>query len=201
MILGLDHITFNKEKNEKFKFDFKKNFEKKFNLKKKNHPEKKKFLNCFSKFHNLIFYKSKHISPSLEITSYISSNKIINVINLIKNNIIIKTNSLTYEKKFFNKVLGLQPKNNTVLFHSIIENKKYKFVLKKGNFKKYFLDDIGYVATCFIVNNIEKIYLKIKSQNLETTKIFQIEINNQKLKIIIVRSKGYVIYELIEFLK
>lgn len=201
MILGLDHITLNIDRNQKFKVKYKKNFEKKFKFKKKNHLEKKKFLNFFSTFHNLIFYKSKDNSPSIEVTNYSRSNKIIDIIDLKKKHIIIKTNSIKNENQFFNKILGLKPKNNIILFHSIIDNKNYKFFIRKKKFNKYFLDDIGYVSTCFIVNKIEKIYYKIKCQNLETTKIFQVKINKQKLKILIVRSKGYVIYELIEFLK
>ena len=35
MILGLDHITLNIDRNQKFKVKYKKNFEKKFKFKKK----------------------------------------------------------------------------------------------------------------------------------------------------------------------
>lgn len=201
MIIGLDHITFSSNKDNN-KFLLKKNYIKKFEEKKVNHFEKKKFLSLKNSFHNLVYYKSIKSNPSIEVILYKNIGNRVSNIEIKKNHILIKTNSLLQEKNLFNKIFKINPQNkNEFLFYSIIDNKTYKFRLIKERLKKYYLDSYGFISICFIVLDLKKIHRNILKNKIKCSKIFNLKINGKNINILFLRSGGNVIYELIEIKK
>ena len=201
MIIGLDHITFSTNKDSN-KFILKKDYIKKFEEKKKNHQEKKKFLSLKNSFHNLIYYKSIKSNPSIEVILYKNIGSRVNNIVIKKNQILMKTNSLLKEKNLFNKIFKINPQNkNKFSFYSIVDKKTYKFQLIKERLKKYYLDSYGFISICFIALDLKKIYKRVLKYKITCSKIFKLKINGRNMNILFVRSGGNVIYELIEIKK
>ncbi len=200
MIIGIDHIIYNSD-GKKNNFLSKKIYQKIFKIRKKNHPEKNKFLLYNNKDHDLTFFKPKNKLPSIEITNYKKFGNKVDVIVHRKNNIIINTNSVKKEKKFLEGILKIKIRKNNFPFKSIFDDKKYNFQLKKKFFNKYYLDNVGCVAICFVAVNLKQISKELLKHKIECSKIFNFVINRIKLKILLIRSEGNVIYEILEFTK
>ena len=74
-----------------------------------------------------------------------------------------------------------------------------KLNIKKKIEKKYFLDDMGFNFVSFFTTNINDEINKFKKRKIiSISKIISIEINKKRFKLILFRTLGGLIFELLE---
>ena len=100
-----------------------------------------------------------------------------------------------------NFLLNIKFKKNT--FHGNLPNfkrKKTQLVVKKNiNKTKIYLDDLGFNFISFFSTNIKDDLKRIKKKEINyISKIFKLKINNNILRLVLIRTSGDIIIELIE---
>ena len=179
---------------------------------------KKPFLRKNFKFHDIVFYKNKNWNFGFELINYkknfqnqnvntINNHKTANLdldkINKLKKLYLNSSNVLSDYKLFknMNFLLNIKFKKNT--FHGNLPNfkrKKTQLVVKKNiNKTKIYLDDLGFNFISFFSTNIKDDLKRIKKKEINyISKIFKLKINNNILRIVLIRTSGDIIIELIE---
>ncbi len=204
----------------RIKLDLKKsNFQKYFQVNKiLNNASKKEFLRKQFKFHDIIFYKNKNWDFGLELINYKKNflyenlNKInnhkttdinFNKINKLKN-LTLYSSKIISDFNFFkdlNLLLNLKLNKNSFYGNlPTFKKRKVKVFIKKNNKKKgLYLDDTGFNFISFFSTDLKNDIKKIKKKYINIiSKIFKIKINNKNLNLVLLRSKGGLIIEIIQ---
>ena len=196
------------------RLDFKRLF---YKTKVPNSIKKKIFLKNYSKFHDILFLKNKNWNFGLELIQYKKMKKDLKLnlingkelkdiqfkdINKIKKITLFSSKinhdySLLKELNILNNfkfskdgILGELPSFN---------NSKIKLYIKKKIKKKYFLDDMGFNFVSFFTTNINDEINKLKKRKIKSiSKIINIAINKKRFKLILFRTLGGLIFELLE---
>ena len=222
MIIYVSHIgiTYNSSNllNDLKKTDFKIFFYEK-NL--KNSNKKIKFLKYYSNKHSILFYKNKNWNFGLELIQYkkINStqefNKLNNLklkkikfskINKLKNLTLYSANILKDYNLFKSMNFLLNPtfNKNSFLgelpsFKSLKKEKVDLIIKKKKTKKKIYLDDKGFNFISFFSTNLNNDIKILKKKGIKLiSKTINIKINNNKFRLILFRTFGGIILELIE---
>ena len=197
----------------------KSNFQKYFQVNKIfNDKNKKQFLKKESKIHDIVFYKNKNWDFGLELINYeknfinknlnkINNHKIIDItfnkIDKLKN-LTLYSSKIISDYNFFkdmNLLLDLKLNKNSFDGNLPSFGKKIVKVFIKNDISKnkLYLDDIGFNFISFFSTNLKDDIKKIKKKHINfISKIFKIKINNNNLKLVLVRSKGGLIIEFLE---
>lgn len=206
MILGIDHLALSVDATEKAKNELEEagficSFME-YNI--ANHAAKKNLLTHYQSTHDIGFFRPKNSGISIEITNHGSIADTFAPYHYSSHYIELKTSHMQKDIEFWKKVFQFkQEKEDTLKFNSLIPNWScaVKFSEDK-NFHLAALDSKGYSCLAFLTNNIEndtKIAKDAGGYDFITP--ISIRVNQRHLNIIMFRTPGGAICELIQIMK
>lgn len=210
MIIKIDHLAYsssdiNADIEHFSKLDYKLNFLEK-NL--ENLSTKQTLLNNYEKTHDLALM-TKNNSYNIELLNHNNVNKqngFIKPLNLSGdtfNKIIIDTDNIQRSIIFW-KLLGfsetelIEGKQELVFSSPLTPNAFYIYLNYNNTIKKKLLDDNNYNCIALITNSVLREKDHLDSHGFTTTKIEELRVNNQTLKIFFVQRDNCEIAEVIE---
>ena len=206
MIIGIDHIAINTKNiieyektflNDSYQCLFKNNIP--------NNKKKKTFLKKYNKYHKIAYYESLNNYFPIELTEH--GNDITQKetpLSFEKNTISIKVTDVEQEKSLWSELLQIDKlKNGEIEFGSILPNRGFRlnFIPVKRKIL-YTLDTEGCTCVALITTNIYNIISILKNSGLcEFVGPWISKVNNKKLIIVMFKTTGGIIVELIQLEK
>jgi hypothetical protein len=167
-----------------------------------NNSAKKYLLKNYESTHDICLLRNSRLNLAIEIINHghLCESRM-GSYQLKDDSIELLTPNLGREKTFWLEVLGFKEKGENLLtFSSIIPSWSCTIKLvEKPQIKLATLESIGYPCMAFFTNNLDQ---DIKTAQLggayELTDFFDFSINNRNLKIVMFRTPGGAICELIQ---
>jgi len=206
MILGIEHLAINTkciDKLEKniIKIDYQCLFKEEI----PNHPNKKPFLNQYSKSHKISYYQSNRNKFPIELTQHGKdiSNKM-TPISFKDNTIYLRINNIEEEISTWSRLLNIDyPKNDEISFTSILPKRNFniKFLYSK-KVNSYTLDTEGCTCIALLTNNMNQIITSLDSiGKFKILGSWESIVNGKKLLIGMFKTSGNIIIELIQLVQ
>ncbi len=169
-----------------------------------NHPDKKILLSYYQPTHSIGLFSSNDGAVAIEITNHGGGVKEKTAFHYCKNYIELWTPNLALESRFWQEAFSFQAVDaNNLVYTSIVSNWSccLKLVEKK-EIKTYSLDAKGYTCCALLTNNIDRDLIQAKLMGAEDiVGPFSLKLNKKQLRVVMFRSPGGAICELIQINK
>lgn len=206
MILGIDHISLSVCETEQTK----KELEEKgfvctfldFNV--PNKAEKKSLLTHYQPTHDIGYFKSGSSHVAIEITNHGLITENDSPFYYRDDYIELQTPDVQKETFFWKSVLNFkEDASNNLVFNSFLPTWSCKIKMIEKKFLKYHtLDSKGHACLAFLTNHLENDIQKAKEAGAyDITSPFNLVVNNKNLRVLMFRTPGGAICELIKIMK
>jgi len=166
-----------------------------------NHPEKKIFLSHYQPTHSLGLFSSNQGGVSLEITNHGSIAEPEAAFHYHEVCIELLTPNLELERSFWKNAFAFQDfDSDSLMYTSFVPNWSCRLkLIEKKNMGSYTLDSDGYTCCALLTNNLEGDLAQAQLMGAQgSMRPFKLELNKQHLDVVMFRTPGGAICELIQ---